>query len=157
MINAGIYIFEPDILDNIGRGSVSMEKEVFPKVLDQGLYGYQYGGYWVDCGTRESYLKAQRTLMDFGLKNNQSAVMSGDVKLVGPVDLAGSKLDSCPVGPYVVAEPNVTVGAGAEVSNSVLMRGATVCPGAMVRNSLIGPGFVVEKDQGAIDVILGNR
>ncbi|HEY3421244.1 MAG TPA: NDP-sugar synthase [Methanomassiliicoccales archaeon] len=157
MINAGVYVFEPDMLDNIGKGSVSIEKEVFPKVLDQGLYGYQYGGYWVDCGTRESYLKAQRTLMDLRPKNDQPPFLNGNVKLVEPLNLAGAKLDSCSVGPYVFAEKDVTIGAGAVVSNSVLMRGATVRPGAVVTNSLIGPGFVVEKDPGAIDVILGNK
>jgi mannose-1-phosphate guanylyltransferase len=157
MINAGVYVFEPDMLDNIGKGSVSIEKEVFPKVLDQGLYGYRYGGYWVDCGTRESYLKAQKTLMDLGQKSDQAAALSGDVKMIEPLVLAGTKLDRCSVGPYVFAEPDVTIGAGAEVSNSVLMRGASVRPGAVVRNSIIGPGFVVEKDLGAIDVILGNK
>ena len=62
MINAGVYIFEPDMLDNIGKGAVSLEKEVFPKVLDQGLFGYTYDGYWVDCGTRENYLRAQKDI-----------------------------------------------------------------------------------------------
>ena len=155
MINAGVYVFEPEMLDNIGKGAVSIEREVFPKVLDKGLYGYQYEGYWVDCGTRESYLKAQRTLMDFRVTSNHSPSLSGNVKLIEPLNLDGTKLDSCSVGPYVFAEPDVTIGAGAEVSNSVLMRGVTVRPGAVVRNSLVGPGFVVEKDPGAIEVILG--
>jgi mannose-1-phosphate guanylyltransferase len=144
------------MLDNIGMGAMSIEREVFPKVLDQGLYGYRYGGYWVDCGTRESYLKAQRTLMDLGVKSGR-VISSGSVRLVEPLSLAGTKLDSCSVGPYVFAEPDVTIGAGADVSNSVLMRGSSVSPGAVVRNSLIGPGFVVEKDPGAIDVILGTK
>jgi mannose-1-phosphate guanylyltransferase len=157
MINAGVYVFEPDMLDNIGRGAVSIEREVFPKVLDQGLYGYRYGGYWVDCGTRESYLKAQRTLMDLGIPMNRSTASNGNVNLVEPVYLVGTRLDSCSVGPYVFAGPDVAIGAGAEVSNSVLMRGSSVSPGAVVRNSIIGPGFVVEKDPGAIDVILGNE
>jgi mannose-1-phosphate guanylyltransferase len=157
MINAGVYIFEPDMLDNIGKGAVSIEKEVFPKVLNQGLFGYQYEGYWVDCGTRESYLRAQKTLMDLGATRNQPVALCGKVELLEPLYLTGTRLDSCAVGPYVFAEPNVTIGAGAEVSNSMLMCGATVCPGAVVRNSLIGPGFIVEKDLGAIDVILGNK
>ncbi len=157
MINAGVYIFEPDMLDNIGKGAVSLEKEVFPKVLDQGLFGYTYDGYWVDCGTRENYLRAQKTLMDLGETRNQPATMNGRVELLEPVHLTGTKLDSCTVGPYVFAEPNVTISAGAKVSNSTLMRGAIIGPGAVVRNSLIGPGFLVERDQGAVDVILANR
>lgn len=157
MINAGVYVFEPDMLDNISSGPVSIEREVFPMVLDQGLYGYHYRGYWVDCGTRESYLRAQKTLMDFGVTKNQPSSSSGRVDLIEPVHLTGTRLDSCTVGPYVFTETNVTIGAGATVSNSMLMHGATISPGAVVRNSLIGPGFVVEKDTGAIDVILGHK
>jgi mannose-1-phosphate guanylyltransferase len=156
MINAGIYVFEPEILDNIGQGAVSIEREVFPKVIGKGLYGFQYEGYWVDCGTRESYLKAQRTLMDLGMKEGRPAISKGKVELIEPIFLEGTRLDSCSVGPYVFAEPDVVIGEGANVSNSVLMRGAAVRPGAVVRNSLVGPGFVVEKDHGAIDIILGN-
>ena len=157
MINAGVYVFEPDMLDNIGKGAVSIEKEVFPKVLDQGLFGYQYGGYWVDCGTRESYLQAQRTLMDFGATRKQPAELKGKVIITDPVHLSSTRLDSCTIGPYVFAEPNVSIGAGAHVSNSMLMRGATVGPGAVVRNSMIGPGFLVDKDQVISDVILGHK
>ena len=35
--------------------------DVFPNVLDRGLYGYTFQGYWVDAGTRESFLRARRT------------------------------------------------------------------------------------------------
>ena len=157
MINAGVYVFEPEMLDNIGEGAVSIEREVFPKVLGQGLYGYRYGGYWVDCGTRETYLRAQRTLMDNGVTRVQPGSLTGKVEMVEPLHLTGTKLDSCKVGPYVFAEPNVTIGKGAEVSNSTLMRGAVVSPGAVVRNSLVGPGYVVGKDEGAVDTILGRK
>jgi mannose-1-phosphate guanylyltransferase len=157
MINAGVYIFEPDMLDNIGQVVVSIEREVFPKVLDQNLFGYRYDGYWVDCGTRESYLKAQKELMDHGMTNNAPAERRGNVVVNGPVHLTGVRLDSCTIGPYVFSEPNVTIGAKAEISNSMIMRDATVGPGAVVRNSLIGPGFVVEKDQVVVDLILGNK
>ena len=157
MINAGIYIFEPDMLDNIEKGPVSIEREVFPKVLDQGLYGYRYEGYWVDCGTRETYLKAQRTLMDHGVTGTPYVSLTGKVEMVEPLLLSGAMLDSCKIGPYVYAEQNVIIGKGAEVSNSMLMEGAIVRPGAVVRNALIGPGFVVEKEAGAVDVILGHK
>ncbi len=37
LINAGTYIFESDILDHIPDGVVSIEKQVFPNILDKGL------------------------------------------------------------------------------------------------------------------------
>lgn len=47
LINAGTYIFEKEIFDYIPDGVVSIEKQVFPKILDKGMYGsgsavYQY-------------------------------------------------------------------------------------------------------------------
>ncbi len=37
---------------------VSIEREVFPTLVGDGLYGYRAGGYWLDIGTPERYLQA---------------------------------------------------------------------------------------------------
>ncbi|HLC59309.1 MAG TPA: nucleotidyltransferase family protein [archaeon] len=61
-INAGLYIIEPDVLEMIKSGDkVSMEAEIFPKLVEQGkLFDYKYNGYWMDIGMPEDYEKAQR-------------------------------------------------------------------------------------------------
>lgn len=60
LINAGWYIFEPEIFDYIPKGPVSMEREVFPKLVEEGeLYGYSFEGYWKDIGVMEDYIRAQ--------------------------------------------------------------------------------------------------
>ena len=53
LINAGLYILEPDVLDLIPPGRpVSIEREVFPLLVDeQAVYGVALGGYWLDIGT----------------------------------------------------------------------------------------------------------
>jgi mannose-1-phosphate guanylyltransferase len=59
LINAGVYILEPEVIKYIPKGKAMMEKDVFPKLADEGkLYGYPYEGQWFDTGTHESYEKA---------------------------------------------------------------------------------------------------
>ena len=59
LINAGLYILEPGVLDFIQDGHSMMEKDVFPKIakLDR-LYGYTFSGQWFDTGSMERYAKA---------------------------------------------------------------------------------------------------
>lgn len=61
-INAGIYVFKKRILKYIAsKQEVSLEREVFPKVIKIGepVYGYITKGYFVDIGTPDDYLKFQ--------------------------------------------------------------------------------------------------
>ena len=59
LINAGIYIFKPAILDHVPPGPVSLEKEVFPRLLDQGVYAARQQGMFIDIGTPDDYAHAQ--------------------------------------------------------------------------------------------------
>jgi len=58
-INAGVYLLEPEVIDYVPEGKAMMEKDVFPKLADEGkLYGYKFGGQWFDTGTHEAYERA---------------------------------------------------------------------------------------------------
>jgi NDP-sugar pyrophosphorylase family protein len=59
LINAGIYIFKPAILDYIPAGPVSLEREVFPRILDHGMYAAIQRGMFIDIGTPSDYTDAQ--------------------------------------------------------------------------------------------------
>ncbi|WP_019178105.1 sugar phosphate nucleotidyltransferase [Methanomassiliicoccus luminyensis] len=153
-INAGVYIFERDVLDLIPDGVVSLEREVFPSMLDCGLYGYELKGYWIDCGTRENYLRAQRTLLGISGSSESPGLTNEGAEVVGANMLQRARLKGCRIGPHVYAENGVTVSAGAEVSESMLLCGASVGEGAVVRGSIVGPGVAVGKGQRVIDEIL---
>jgi mannose-1-phosphate guanylyltransferase len=59
LINAGVYMLEPEVLDMIPGERLSMfEHEVFPKMLTSGkrLFGYYSEAYWIDIGTPDKYL-----------------------------------------------------------------------------------------------------
>ena len=59
VVNAGIFIFQPEVFDYINDKTLSLEKEVFPKIAEKNkLYGYLFSGKWFDIGTPETYAKA---------------------------------------------------------------------------------------------------
>lgn len=60
LINAGIYVLEPDVLQMIPAAQkVSIEKEVFPALMQHGrpLCGFEARGFFVDIGTPEGYYR----------------------------------------------------------------------------------------------------
>lgn len=61
LINSGLYIIEPSVIDMIPEGFAMMEKEVFPKLAVQGkLFGYAFKGQWFDTGTFERLERAKK-------------------------------------------------------------------------------------------------
>ena len=50
-INAGIYIFNPSVLERIEVKPTSIESEVFPAMAsDRELHAYDLTGFWMDIG-----------------------------------------------------------------------------------------------------------
>jgi len=60
IVNAGVYVFDRAILDYIPEGTSSLEKDVFPTVLDLGVYALEQPGMFIDIGTPEDYTRAQQ-------------------------------------------------------------------------------------------------
>jgi NDP-sugar pyrophosphorylase family protein len=59
LINAGVYVFSGALLDQIPAGPSSLEKDVFPKILDLGVYAAVQRGMFIDIGTPGDYARAQ--------------------------------------------------------------------------------------------------
>lgn len=65
LINSGLYIFEPSIINYIPEGKCMLEKDVFPKLAKDGkLFGYPFAGQWFDTGTMERYETAMKEWKD---------------------------------------------------------------------------------------------
>ena len=59
LINSGLYILEPEVIELVNTTPMSMETDVFPKLAEKKvLYGYPFSGQWFDTGTMERYEKA---------------------------------------------------------------------------------------------------
>ena len=169
-INAGAYVIERDVVEAIPAGrAVSFEREVFPALVGNGLYGYDAAGYWIDIGTPERYLESTWDLLagrvasrlpprdETGSLVYENCLLSG--AHVGPQSVLGR---NCSVGTDARVERSVLhdrvhVGADAAVVESVLAERvrvgerARIGPGAMVgaaavigEDAVIGEGARVE-------------
>ncbi len=59
LINAGVYVFSRRVLDYIPEGRSSLERDVLPSLLDQGIFAVEHKGIFIDIGTPEDYARAQ--------------------------------------------------------------------------------------------------
>jgi D-glycero-alpha-D-manno-heptose 1-phosphate guanylyltransferase len=61
LINAGVYLLGRRVIDSIPEDTaVSLEHDVFPALMSQGLYGYQERGCFLDIGTPEDFAAAEQ-------------------------------------------------------------------------------------------------
>jgi NDP-sugar pyrophosphorylase family protein len=66
VVNGGIYVFSKPVLDLIPEpGAVSLEHDVFPKLLINGIRGFLTDGYFIDIGLPEDFQRAQAELPKF--------------------------------------------------------------------------------------------
>jgi mannose-1-phosphate guanylyltransferase len=147
LINAGTYCLEPEILDHIPGGrKVSIEREVFPNVLDRGLYGLEFSGYWFDAGTPEVYLEVHRKLLDTPLKTG-SVIKPGEGTIIAESARIDSKViigNNCKInsgavlGPYVFLGDGVTIDTGCQIIDSVIDSGTKIGSNVSGTNLILG-------------------
>jgi NDP-sugar pyrophosphorylase family protein len=59
LVNGGVYIFDHAVLRHIPERPASLERDVFPRLLDQGMYTLEQNGMFIDIGTPADYARAQ--------------------------------------------------------------------------------------------------
>jgi mannose-1-phosphate guanylyltransferase len=133
-INAGAYVLERAVADLIPPGrSVSIEREVFPRLVGQGLFGLRLEGYWMDIGTPERYLAATWDILEGRVETDVQSDGSGTfVAVDASVDPGAT------VGPRAMIGAGGRVAAGSTVAGSALLEGCSVGEGAEVRAAILG-------------------
>jgi mannose-1-phosphate guanylyltransferase len=149
MINAGIYVLEPEILAQIPASTRSMfEHDIFPSLLDNGepILGYPSGAYWIDIGTPEKYLKAHHDLLlnqgNGHVKTEGKSQIHQAAQIEGPVLIAEGCViaeDAKIKGPAVLG-PRCRVDNGAIVEGGVLWDGVNVEKMSELKNCVVGSG-----------------
>ena len=152
LVNAGVYVLEPEVLEMIPAGrEVSIEREVFPELRESGrLRAHISSSYWRDIGTPRSYLAASHDVLsgavgareDFDyLDVHPSTECGKNVRLLPPVSVEeGCRIsDLATIGGRSSLGKDCVVGDGAVVEGSILLEGAEVEAGAVVRGSIVGP------------------
>lgn len=154
LVNAGAYILHRDVLADVPRGErVSIERDVFPTLVDDGLYGYEASGYWLDIGTPERYLQATYDILDGAVRTSVTdAYDAAHLSVADGAQVGGRVVGPALVGPGArvaagalvtgrsVLGRGVEVGEGAHVDGSVVLDGAVIGPHAHLTHCIVGPG-----------------
>lgn len=150
-INAGAYCLQRSVLGLIPPGrEVSIEREVFPRLVGAGLGALRLDGYWMDIGTPERYLEASWDILEGRVETRVRPTAPG--LLVDPeAELAAD----AEVGPRAVVSAGCVVAPGARVADSVLLSGSRVGAGASVERSVLAPGVEVAAGERLADAVAG--
>jgi mannose-1-phosphate guanylyltransferase len=157
LISAGAYVLERRILDRIApERNVSIEREVWPLLVGNGLYGFPSESYWLDIGTPERYLQgtfdiiagsvhsAVRERLDGeGLAIAEGVRIHGHVLAPAVLERGVSIAHGARVGSLAVLAEDVSIGARTVVERAVILEGSTIGEDCELRDCIIAAGCTV--------------
>ena len=160
LVNAGAYVIEREILDEMPPAGtkLSIERDVFPELVANGLYGHECSGYWLDIGTPERYLQATFDILsgevstEAGLRVEAAGGVlhdGDDSRVAGTVHAPAVIGANCvvaanaTVGGRTVLGPGVRLESEAYVDSAVLMEGCRVGSGSRVTSAILCPGVTI--------------
>ena len=130
--------------------NVSIEREVFPKLIGNGLYGIRQEGYWIDIGTPERFLEANWDILEGRVETAHGGFEEPRMVGEGCQVAASAELRT----PYVVGDGS-RIGDGAVIERSVLLDRCVVENEAVVANSILSAGVTVTAGVEFEDTVIG--
>jgi len=154
LISAGAYVLEREILELVPpERNVSIEREVWPLLIGHGLYGFPSESYWLDIGTPARYLQGTFDIIEGNVETAVSERLGeGWLAIDAAAEVHGRVIPpallergvvvaaGAHVGSLVVLGEDVSIGAGATVERSVVLRGAQIGAGCELRDCIVAPG-----------------
>ncbi|VVB89231.1 Bifunctional protein GlmU [uncultured archaeon] len=164
IINAGIYIFSPDIFEEIERTPLSETGEyAITDTIQQMISGGKEvtmvisRSMWIDAVHSWDFLKANAILLE-GCKKDVKGTVEKGVTIKGNVSVGENSLvrsgcyiigpvtigKNCDIGPNTVILPstaigdNSSIGPSVEIQNSILMNDVRIGSNSYISNSIIG-------------------
>ena len=139
-INTGIYILDPEAWQRIPpKTNFDFSKDLFPRMLREnaGLFGHIAEGYWRDIGNLDEYRHAH----DDVLHRRVDLCLSGQTRSVN--------------GATITGEPGAALGREVRLAGSVILgRNAHIGSNAVLENTVVGPGCVIEDGAELRNVVL---
>lgn len=162
MINAGAYLFSPDIFDAVNsvqtssRGELELTDALFEYIAGKKLTAHQLS-YWMDVGNPWDMLDANLTLMgtlpsDIRGTVEDGVSMQGTVIVgEGSVVKSGTYIEgpciigrNCRIGPHAYIrgatsiDDDCHIGHCSELKNSIIMKGTKIPHFNYIGDSIIG-------------------
>jgi NDP-sugar pyrophosphorylase family protein len=154
-INAGIYLLERRAFDHFPTGASSVERDVFPAMLQSALplFGFRSRPYWTDLGTPQDYLQAHADILQrrvavplhgieikpgvwvgTGVRIAANAILRAPLLLGDRVSVESGSV----IGPNLVLGDDVHIGSSAHLRDSVCWNHVDVQNGSMISGTIAG-------------------
>jgi mannose-1-phosphate guanylyltransferase len=154
LISAGAYVLEREILELVAPDrNVSIEREVWPQLIGEGLYGFPSESYWLDIGTPERYLQGTFDIIEGNVHTAVLERLGGDwlaihegAEVLGRVippavlERGVQVAEGAHVGSLAVLGADVSIGAGSTVERSVILNGTRIGEGCELRDCIVSGG-----------------
>lgn len=152
-INAGCYIFKPEIINTIALNTVvSVERETFPALIASGakVLSFIDDSYWLDIGTPKALLQGSIDLVTS--RADSEALKNADLREATNNYLIfnGAQIDpTAKIFGGSCIGAGARIGAGAQIEASIIESGVQIESGAQVRNSFlsknskVGPNEII--------------
>ena len=153
LVSMGVYVFSwPFLREALSPERIDFGRDVLPAMVAEGrrVFAYQFGGYWEDVGTVESYWRTSLDLLSDtpGIELNDRGWLiytrseERPPARIGPNGSVARSMVShgCVVDGRVehsVLSPGVRVAEGALVRDSIVMFDAVIGEGACVDRSIV--------------------
>jgi mannose-1-phosphate guanylyltransferase len=170
MINAGIYILEPEVLSYVPPATNStFEHHLFPLLLEKGepILSYKSTDYWIDIGTPEKYLKVTHDLLSgkapslsiYNAQISANSQVHPSARIEGPV-LIG---EGCIIAQGAKVKGPAALGLRCQVDEDAAIEGAIlwqesrVGKKALLKNCVVGSRcYIQEGSQVPDNCVLGD-
>jgi glucose-1-phosphate adenylyltransferase len=175
LVSMGVYVFSwPALRDVLTADRADFGRDVLPWMVADGrrVHAYEFGGYWQDVGTVESYWRTSLDLLsdDPGIELNDLGWLiytkseERPPARFGPEAVVSRSMIShgCVIDGRVehsVLSPGVHVAAGASVRDSIVMFDADIGPGAVLDSAIVDKEATIGADAriGTGDDLRANR
>ena len=175
LVNAGIYVLEPEILDFVPPDQkFDFAKDLFPLLLSKGLtlYGSRLDGIWMDIGQPHDLWKASmevvrregRPLQREGITSEGPMILDSEANLHRGVTLRGP----CYVGPGVEIDHGCVIDnaclyeasrleKNVQVRKSIVLEGSVIGAGAEIYDSVVSRDCIIESGAHIAGSIIGDN
>jgi mannose-1-phosphate guanylyltransferase len=172
MINTGIYIFEPEVLDFVPSNQpFDIGSDLFPKLVEVGAAFYalpmEFG--WVDIGKVPDYWQAIRSVLQGQVRQVQipgkevrPGVFAGlnvaadwdQINITGPIYVGGmTRIENGAtiIGPAMIG-PNCHICEGATIDNSIIFDYSRIGAGVRLVEKLVFGRYCVDRNGDHFDL-----
>lgn len=172
MINTGIYIFEPEVLDFVPSNQpFDIGSDLFPKLVAAGapFYALPMEFEWVDIGKVPDYWQAIRSVLQGHVRQVQipgkevrPGVYTGlnvaanwdRIRVEGPIYVGGmTRIEdgATIIGPAMIG-PSCQICEGAVIDNSIIFDYSRIGPGVRLVEKLVFGRYCVDRNGDHFDL-----